>query len=63
MTDPSDRLFATPDGEPISPADFEAVQRRARLAKTNANGQGSVCAALNEARDGTATESTEPSKP
>ncbi len=58
VTDPADRLFATPAGEPISPAEFESVQRRARLAKTNANGQGSVCAALNEARNG-ATERAE----
>jgi metal-sulfur cluster biosynthetic enzyme len=54
VTDPADRLFATSEGDPIPPTEFEAVQRRARLAKTNANGQGSVCAALNEARNGTA---------
>jgi metal-sulfur cluster biosynthetic enzyme len=53
VTDPSDRLFATPEGDPIPPDEFESVQRRARLVKANANGQGSVCAALNEARNGT----------
>lgn len=55
VTDPTDRLFATPEGNPIAPEEFERVQRRARLAKTNANGQASVCAALNEARNGTET--------
>jgi metal-sulfur cluster biosynthetic enzyme len=54
VSDPTDRLFATPEGDSISPAEFEHVQRRARLAKTNVNGQGSVCAALNETRNGTA---------
>jgi metal-sulfur cluster biosynthetic enzyme len=54
VTSPDDRLFATPDGDSIAPDEFEHVQRRARLAKTNANGQGSICAALNEARNGTA---------
>lgn len=52
VTDSTDRLFATPEGDPISPEEFEQVQRRARLAKTNVSGQGSVCAALNEARNG-----------
>ncbi|EMA50135.1 MULTISPECIES: iron-sulfur cluster assembly protein [Halococcus] len=52
VTDSTDRLFATPDGETIPTAEFEPVQRRARLAKTNATGQGSVCSALNEARNG-----------
>jgi metal-sulfur cluster biosynthetic enzyme len=54
VTDSADQLFATPDGGPIAPAEFEQVQRRARLAKTNVSGQGSVCAALNEARNDTA---------
>jgi metal-sulfur cluster biosynthetic enzyme len=54
VTSLDDRLFATPEGEPISADEFEHVQRRARLAKTNANGQGSICAALNEARNDTA---------
>lgn len=53
VTDPTDRLFRTPAGDPISPDEFEQVQRRARLAKTNVGGQGTVCAALNEARNGT----------
>jgi metal-sulfur cluster biosynthetic enzyme len=54
VTDPDDRLFATPEGEPIPPDGFDRVHHRARLARTNANGQASVCAALNEARNGTA---------
>ncbi|WP_049903273.1 iron-sulfur cluster assembly protein [Halococcus agarilyticus] len=52
VTGPTDRLFATPEGEPISPDEFDRVQHRARLAKTNATGQGSICSALNEARNG-----------
>lgn len=60
VANPTDRLFATPDNEPISLDEFEHVQHRARLAKTNASGQGSVCAALNEARNGVMEESKEP---
>lgn len=52
VTDPTDRLFLTPEGESIPPDEFEMVQHRARLARTNIGGQGSVCAALNEARNG-----------
>lgn len=45
-----DRLFATPDGEPIAPDAFERVQHRARSAKANVTGQGAVCDALHGAR-------------
>ncbi|HET7322967.1 MAG TPA: iron-sulfur cluster assembly protein [Halococcus sp.] len=56
VTDSADRLFATPEGDPISVDEFEDVHRRARLAKTNVAGQGSVCAGLNEVRNGVVPE-------
>jgi metal-sulfur cluster biosynthetic enzyme len=45
-----DRLFRTPEGDPIDPGSFELVHRRGRLAQTNMTGQGGVCDALNESR-------------
>ncbi len=45
-----DRLFRTPEGDPITPESFELVQRRGRLAQTNMTGQGGICEALNESR-------------
>ena len=47
-----DHLFADPAGDPISPGAFETVQARARAARVNVDGQGSVCAALHESRNG-----------
>jgi metal-sulfur cluster biosynthetic enzyme len=52
VTNPTDRLFATPEGDPIPPDEFERVQHRARLAATNVSGQGSICEGLNAARNG-----------
>jgi len=52
----SDRLFRTPDGEPIQPAEAELVHRRARLAQVNMDGQGGVCDALHRARQSGASE-------
>jgi metal-sulfur cluster biosynthetic enzyme len=48
--DGDDRLFRTPDGEPIDPERAELVHRRARLASVNMSGQGGVCDALHRAR-------------
>lgn len=48
--DRTDRLFRTPDGDPIAPDDAELVHRRARLARVNMDGQGGVCDALHESR-------------
>lgn len=45
-----DRLFLTPDGEPIAPDAFEHVHHRTRSAKTNMTGQGGICDALHGAR-------------
>lgn len=45
-----DRLFRTPEGDPIPPERAELVHRRARLASVNMDGQGGVCDALHEAR-------------
>jgi metal-sulfur cluster biosynthetic enzyme len=50
VTGADDRLFYTPEGEPIPVERFELVRRRTRLAQVNMGGQGSVCDALNEAR-------------
>lgn len=52
VSGPTDRLFATPDEDPIPLDEFEMVQHRARLAKTNVGGQGGICAALHESRNG-----------
>jgi metal-sulfur cluster biosynthetic enzyme len=46
----SDRLFRTPDGDPIAPDNAELIHRRARLAQVNMDGQGGVCDALHQAR-------------
>ncbi|WP_327054068.1 iron-sulfur cluster assembly protein [Halomicrococcus gelatinilyticus] len=51
-----DHLFADPDGDPISLDAFESVQARARAARVNVDGQGSVCAALHESRNGVAVD-------
>lgn len=45
-----DRLFLTPDGDPIPRERFEIVQKRTRLAGVNMGGQGAVCDALNSTR-------------
>ncbi|MFC6836114.1 metal-sulfur cluster assembly factor [Halomarina ordinaria] len=52
VTSGEDRLFASPEGEPLTPSSFDLVQRRARLAKTNMGGQGTVCDGLRRARYG-----------
>ena len=58
-TDPMDRLFVTPEGGPVPVENFEMVQHRARLAKTNISGQGGICAQLHEARNGVSIEETD----
>lgn len=50
VTDADDRLFLTPDGEPIPVDRFDMVQKRTRLAGVNMGSQGTVCEALNESR-------------
>ena len=50
VTGSEDRLFYTPEGEPIPVDRFELVRRRTRLAQVNMGGQGTVCDALNDAR-------------
>ena len=47
-----DRLFVTPEGDPIPVTEFETVHKRGRLAGTNMSGQGHVCENLGEARIG-----------
>ncbi len=49
---PDDRLFATPEDDPISLSEFETVHRRGRLAATNMGSQGHICENLGEARIG-----------
>ena len=58
VTAESDRLFAGRDGDPIDPDPeaFEAVVRDARLAVSNIEGQGAICEALHESRNGTADD-------
>ncbi|RBI60274.1 metal-sulfur cluster biosynthetic enzyme [halophilic archaeon] len=45
-----DVLFATPENDPIDVDNFEQVHARSRLAHTNMDGQGGICANLNESR-------------
>lgn len=52
VTTATDRLFATPEGDPIEVAEFELVHHRARAARVNQSGQGGICASLHEARYG-----------
>ncbi|MFA9416198.1 iron-sulfur cluster assembly protein [Natrinema sp. HArc-T2] len=49
---PDDRLFRTPEGEPIDPDSFELVHRRGRLAQVNMSSQGGICDGLREVREG-----------
>ena len=50
----SDRLFADREGEPLDadPKTVAAVYREARLASSNIEGQGTICASLHESRNG-----------
>jgi len=50
VIDADDRLFLTPEGEPIPVGRFDVVRKRTRLAGVNMGGQGAVCDALNDAR-------------
>jgi metal-sulfur cluster biosynthetic enzyme len=43
-------VFRDHGGEPIRVEEFETVQRRARLARTNITGQAGICAGLHESR-------------
>lgn len=52
VSESDDRLFVTPEGDPISPSEFETVHRRGRLAATNMGSQGHICENLGEARIG-----------
>lgn len=47
---PDDELFKTPDGNSIDIEEFEQVYARTRLANSNMDGQGGICAQLNESR-------------
>ncbi|ADB62600.1 protein of unknown function DUF59 [Haloterrigena turkmenica DSM 5511] len=49
---PDDRLFRTPEGEPIDPDSFDLVHQRGRLAQVNMSSQGGICDGLREAREG-----------
>ncbi len=51
VTDPDDRLFRTPEGEPIDSESFELVHQRGRLAQVNMSSQGGICDGLREARE------------
>ena len=52
----SDRLFADRDGEPFDASRFEDVRRQSRVAAANVTGQGAICSALHEARNGVAAD-------
>jgi metal-sulfur cluster biosynthetic enzyme len=48
----ADRLFADRDGEPFAAEAFEDVRRQSRVAAAIITGQGAICSALHEARNG-----------
>ena len=52
VSTPADRLFRTPEGEPIDPDSFDLVHRRGRLAQVNMSSQGGICDGLREVREG-----------
>ncbi|WP_435362961.1 iron-sulfur cluster assembly protein [Haloarchaeobius sp. DYHT-AS-18] len=53
VTDPADRCFRDPDGDPIAVDEFDLVQHRMRAAAVNVRGQGTVCEGLHESRNRT----------
>jgi len=48
----NDRLFADREGDPFEADEFEDVRRQSRVAAANITGQGAICSALHEARNG-----------
>lgn len=52
VDDADDRVFADHKCESVSPSDFAAVRRRSRVANANITGQGAICSALHESRNG-----------
>jgi metal-sulfur cluster biosynthetic enzyme len=51
VVDSSDEpMFRTPEGDVVTPENFDIVHKRGRLAQTNMTGQGGICDALNESR-------------
>ena len=52
VVDAEDPLFQTPEGDELTPENFERVHHRTRLTATNMDGQGGICAYLHEARHG-----------
>ncbi|SIR93839.1 metal-sulfur cluster assembly factor [Natronorubrum thiooxidans] len=59
VTDPDERLFRTPEGEPIPLESFDLVRRRGRLAQVNMSSQGGICDGLREAREGRLEETAD----
>lgn len=51
VSESDDRLFRTPEGEPIDAESFDLVHRRGRLAQVNMSSQGGICDGLREARE------------
>lgn len=56
VSDDTDRLFRTPDDDPLTAENFELAHQRTRLTATNMDGQGGICAYLHEARQGRRAE-------
>lgn len=54
LLEPGRPAFRDHEGEPIEAEEFELVQRRARLARTNISGQAGICAGLHESRQAAA---------
>ena len=50
VQEPTDRLFATVEADPIAADDLAHEQRRARLTGATISGQGTICEGLDRAR-------------
>ena len=51
VTQPTDRVFATAEADPIAPEELDRIQHRARLTGATVTGQGTICEGLNRARN------------
>ncbi|ELY46358.1 iron-sulfur cluster assembly protein [Natronorubrum sulfidifaciens] len=51
VSESDEKLFRTPEGEPIDPESFDLVHQRGRLAQVNMSSQGGICDGLREARE------------
>lgn len=51
VANPTDRVFATAEADPIAAENLDRIQHRARLTGATVTGQGTICEGLNRARN------------